>query len=353
MRKPYYKRSHRCWYYDDPETGKSIRLDPDEGEAFLLWSRILDSQTTLSSQSSFRKLSMDYLDDQYEDRPAFRQKAVRIVSFAKSVGSKPALKVTKRDMVSWLNENKPGPLCKDGSRSMRLWAPRTKSDAYRAILSVYNWAIKRGVLPSCPIQGLKIDPGTPRDTVITPEQNELILKSTSEEFGLYLQACACGARPQAVRTVTAADVLEDVTAWVIQDHKTRSKTGRPLVVYLPPTLQEITRKLMRAHPTGPLFRNEQGNPWKKDTVSQKFRRLRDRLGLPKEIVSYSYRHTFATEALLNDVPIHTVSELLGHTDTRMVSKVYGHLDKHRHYLIDAAAKAHPPNSSNSSRPRSE
>ena len=37
--------------------------------------------------------------------------------------------------------------------------------------------------------------------------------------------------------------------------------------------------------------------------------------------------------------IATVAELLGHTSTRMVSKVYGHLDQHKQHLMDAVAKA--------------
>ena len=68
-----------------------------------------------------------------------------------------------------------------------------------------------------------------------------------------------------------------------------------------------------------------GNPWKKDTVVQKVDRLRAKLDLPKDFTVYAYRHTFATNALLNEVPLQTVSELLGHSDTRMVSKVYGTL----------------------------
>ena len=135
--------------------------------------------------------------------------------------------------------------------------------------------------------------------------------------------------------VTAKNVSQDGSCWFFADHKTAEKTGRPLIVYLSPCLQTITKMLVKQNPKGPLFRNGDGDPWLKDTVARRMKRLREALGL-EGVVAYSYRHTFATEALLARVPIATVSALLGHVDTRMVSKVYGHLDQHSQYLIDAA-----------------
>jgi integrase len=158
----------------------------------------------------------------------------------------------------------------------------------------------------------------------------------SKPFALYLMALRSGARPQQIRDVTAKNVNADCTQWVFKDHKTRAKTGKPLVVFLNGCLQTLTRLLMDQNPTGPLFRNARGDQWKKDTVTQRFERLRTKLGLPDGTVAYLYRHSMATDALLAGQSTAVVSALLGHTDTRMVSKVYGHLDKHSQFLSDAA-----------------
>jgi integrase len=54
--------------------------------------------------------------------------------------------------------------------------------------------------------------------------------------------------------------------------------------------------------------------------------------------AYATRHLYATDALEREVPIATVSELLGHSDTRMVSKVYSKLHQREDHLRAAVEK---------------
>lgn len=339
MRKPFYRERLGCWYVKDQETGRDIRLDPDEETAYSIWREMLDSSSKLTSRASFRRIAEAFLQENYADTAAFKQKAQRIASFAKCIGLKQALKIHRKDVVLWLNEQKPGQKRKDGSCRGIKWAERTKFDALHAIKSVYTWAQKKGILDHCPFEDLSVPQGDPRSSMLTPEQHRLVLGATDPQFRLYLQACACGPRPKQVREVTALNVSADFQTWVFRTHKTHHHTGKPLIVYLPPCLQTISKILVAKHPKGPLFRNSQGNPWKKDTVVQKFRRLREKLGLPSDVVNYSYRHTFATDALLSGASIHEVAQLLGHTSVRMVDKVYGHLDQHKHFLVEVATKA--------------
>ncbi len=37
MRKPYYKKSHKCWYVTDSRTRREIKLHPDKELAYRLW----------------------------------------------------------------------------------------------------------------------------------------------------------------------------------------------------------------------------------------------------------------------------------------------------------------------------
>ena len=75
------------------------------------------------------------------------------------------------------------------------------------------------------------------------------------------------------------------------------------------------------------------------TVDVHIRRLREKLPHLKGVVAYCYRHTFATEALVNGVGVAQVAELLGHTSTEMVSTHYGHLTEKVAHLREAARKA--------------
>jgi len=102
---------------------------------------------------------------------------------------------------------------------------------------------------------------------------------------------------------------------------------------------DVTRNLIEKHPEGPSFRSDDGKTWNNNSVRLRMSRLRKRLNLPAGIVAYAYRHSFATNGLVNGVPIATMAELLGHTDTKMISAHYAHLGIHVDYLQNAAVMA--------------
>jgi integrase len=54
---------------------------------------------------------------------------------------------------------------------------------------------------------------------------------------------------------------------------------------------------------------------------------------------HGLRHTYASLAIMNGVPLMVVAKNLGHSDTRMVEKHYGHLAQN--FITDAIRKAAP------------
>src|SRR6516225_9086733 len=65
---------------------------------------------------------------------------------------------------------------------------------------------------------------------------------------------------------------------------------------------------------------------------------RERAKLDPPISFHGLRHTYASLALMNGVPMQVVSENLGHADTRMVERHYGHLaPSHKRDAIRAGA----------------
>src|SRR5262249_10315827 len=126
--------------------------------------------------------------------------------------------------------------------------------------------------------------------------------------------------------------------WVLPEHKTRKRTGRPRIVYLTPTMLELTRKLVNLRPEGPLFLNSRRKPWTRNALRCRFRNLRRQHPNLKGVVSYTYRHSFVTDALANGCGLAQVAELVGHSSTETTMH-YQHLSEKRLHMLDAAQKA--------------
>jgi integrase len=212
-----------------------------------------------------------------------------------------------------------------------------------AVKRAFNWAVGEELLAENqnPVKKIRKPRMPRRERFLTADEHAAIFGTARDESFRYLVTALreSGARPGEVSHVTAEMVDLKAGTWTFSDHKTKSKTGRPRVVFLTPRLVEISRELMARHPRGPLFRNRQGEPWNRNSIRCRFRRLRKKLKLGNDVVCYSYRHGFATEALVCGVPIATVAELLGHADSRMISSHYSHLAEKRDYLRQAVVKA--------------
>jgi integrase len=325
-------------------SGKFIRLDPDEEKAHRIWMAMVETSRPINHPDvSFATLANHWLGEAIHSmsQDRFSASARYIGQFADWVEVKRAIDITPTIFQKWLKEPKKNNEKHKGKP--KPWSLSTKRDAAQAVTRVMRWAVGIGVLSRNPLAGLKMTTPEPRERLVTREEHKLLIdtvrgqRSGGAAFAVYLIASGCGARPQQIREVTTANVTADCSVWVFRKHKTAKKTKKPLTIYLTPCLQTLTRILMSTRKTGNLFRQESGKPWTKDGVGRRLRRTCDNLKLTG-IVAYSYRHTFATDCLVSEIPIATVSAMLGHRDTRMVSQVYGHLDQHEKHLIEAAAK---------------
>jgi integrase len=211
-----------------------------------------------------------------------------------------------------------------------------------AIKRAFNWAEGEGLLALNPLRRVKKPPQTFRERVFSREErNEVMTAIRDQAFRDFVFAMQeTGCRPSEVARVTAANVNLELGVWAFADHKTVKKTGKPRIVYLTQAMVELTKCLMIKYPSGALFRGPRGGkPFTRNGIRCRFKRLRLKLPHLKGLIAYAYRHSFATDALVNGVGIAQVAELLGHTSTDMVMRHYSHIAGKIDHMREAAMKA--------------
>jgi integrase len=149
---------------------------------------------------------------------------------------------------------------------------------------------------------------------------EFVVKRLEEVRDCYLFSCYTGYAYSDAAALTVNDITKgpDGEKWIIRNRiKTDTTENVPL---LPIPLGIIDK--YRTHDYCMIFgrllpmnSNQRYNAYLKE--------IADLCGIKKKLTTHTARHTFATTVLLlNDVPMETVMELLGHTDIR-TTQIYG------------------------------
>lgn len=267
------------------------------------------------------------------------------------------------------------------------WSPSTKYGFARCAQRAFRWAVQEGIIERSPLAGMTKPEPEARDVVISDAEYATILGVTTGGFrDLLVVAWETGARPRELITVEARHVQIDHGRWVFPRKQAKGRR-QPRAVYLTDTARQVTERLMKEHPTGPLFRNANGEPWHRWSVNCAFIRLRAAIGgrliaeRPAKIARFrgatvaagelqraraehrarlaerrkaihraalaaapayslgSFRHTFGDRALKRGVDPITVANLLGHRNLAMLANTYSHLNQDGGDLRDAARKA--------------
>jgi integrase len=104
-----------------------------------------------------------------------------------------------------------------------------------------------------------------------------------------------------------------------------SKSGKPRHVVLTDEGREFFARMQwHASPNSPLFTKANGQPW---SASDQQRPLAAACSAARvaSVTFHGFRHTYASRLVMKGVPLPVVAAQLGHSDTRMVEKHYGHL----------------------------
>jgi integrase len=123
-------------------------------------------------------------------------------------------------------------------------------------------------------------------------------------------------------------------------HIRQSKSGKARHVFLTDEGLRLFNGLTAGRPgDSPIFRKADGGRWLKSHQGRPFSAAVERAKIKPPISFHGLRHTFASLAIMNGCPLMVVAENLGHADTRMVEKHYGHLS--REHVAEAIRAAAP------------
>jgi integrase len=214
----------------------------------------------------------------------------------------------------------------------------SKRNYARAIQRAMRWAEEQGYVDRSPLAHFKKPRGGKREQVVSADEYaKLLAKTKDQEFkDLLTVTWETGCRPQESLRVEARHVDLANARWVFP--ASEAKGGRvPRIIYLTPKALEITQRLVKKYPDGPLFRNTDGVPWTPDACNCRFNTLKKKLGV--RYCLYALRHTWMNRMLMSGVDALTVAVLAGHCDPSTLAKTYQHLSQSPTFLLGQARRA--------------
>ena len=120
----------------------------------------------------------------------------------------------------------------------------------------------------------------------------------------------------------------------------KSKTDKPRHVVLTDEGVSFFRQLCAGRAGNePMLRKTAGDAWGRWHQKALMREACDNAKIAPRLGFHGLRHTWASLAVMNGVPLLVVAKNLGHADTRMVEKHYGHLAPS--YIADAIRAGAP------------
>jgi integrase len=138
---------------------------------------------------------------------------------------------------------------------------------------------------------------------------------------LFTGGVHTGARPSELGRVTVRDYHDP--SGTLHIAKSKGACARDVVVSR--QAQAFFRDLCAGRDKDePMFLREDGTPWKGQSYKYRTKSAAKKIGI-KGMTFYVLRHTYCSHAVMNGMPLLLLARNLGHKNTKMVEKHYGHL----------------------------
>ena len=154
------------------------------------------------------------------------------------------------------------------------------------------------------------------------ESQRLINGADVEFRPLVIAALQTGCRYQELARLKVADFNPDVGTLAIW----QSKSGKPRHVVLTDEGAAFFRQLTAGRASSALILpRADGTAWGRSHQQLKMQAACQRAQIEPPVGFHALRHSWASLAIMGGMSLMIVSQNLGHSDTRMVEKFYGHL----------------------------
>ena len=172
---------------------------------------------------------------------------------------------------------------------------------------------------------------------LTISEAQRLINACEPVFRKLVQAALqTGARYGELSAMTVGDFNID-SGTVLVD---ASKSGKSRHIELTDEGVEFFRSVTLGRGSAePIFVNKVGKAWGKSHQNRPMAQACANGNISPPIGFHGLRHTWASHAVMNGMPLLVVAKNLGHSDTRMVEKHYGHL---RRDYIKKAINDHAP-----------
>ncbi len=163
------------------------------------------------------------------------------------------------------------------------------------------------------------------------EQARRLINTTDAEFRPLVQAALqTGCRYSELTRLEVADFNPDSGTLAIR----QSKSGKARHVVLTDEGVSIFQRFSAGRVGSEfMLRKANGETWRTSHQIRRMVQACQRAQIDPPVNFHALRHTWASHAVMNGVPLLVVAKNLGHSDTRMVEKHYGHLAPS--YIADA------------------
>jgi integrase len=228
------------------------------------------------------------------------------------------------------------------------WGPTYQNMALRTLVAAFNWAKGQGLITAHCLQNSKavVVRGRKRsrgqETYVPPATWEKLIgrvgKSNHGFADILRFLYGTGCRPAEAFHVEARYYHPADRCVIYPGHpgpddfawKNARRTGKDRVIFLPEDIARTVEARIKKHPTGPIFLTNRNSPWASVNVSVNIRWYAKRLVISPPPSAYGFRHTYATDWLLNGGSIKVLADLIG-TSVAMIERHYGHImvDKDR------------------------
>jgi integrase len=319
-----------------------------DGERVLSFWQAQECARNLSGDSArqhgpykVRDAISDYLVGHLDGRPSYKDTKLRLEAHALPVlGDKYVSELTADVLRKWHRDMAKAPR---RGRTLDLDDPeiaRKRKVTANRVLSflkaVLNHAFADGKVAS-DIEWRKVKPfpkvERSRSTYLTFAQCKRLINSADADFRVLVRAALeTGARYGELCRLRVEDYNPDSGTL----HIRLSKSGDSRHIILTEDGQELFGQLVAGRGATDLML---GREWRPSEQQRHMLAACSRAKIDPPVGFHQIRHTWASHAVMGGMPLPVVARNLGHVDTRMVEKHYGHLAPS--YVVEAVRRHAP------------